>query len=317
MSNYLWDKTGIPDPEVERLEKLLVPFRYERRGPHLIPLRPRFRPAQLWPVLGAAAAILLVASAWWAVRSEAWSVSVVRREGLSRNVHLHAGETLETAAGETAHMSLERVGRLDVDPETTLRVISSRPDQQHLELMRGTIHAHIGAAPRVFVVNTPSATATDLGCAYTLHVEQSGDGMVQVNSGLVEFDWHGRRALVPTGAMAITKAGTGPGTPFFDDALPSFRRSLATFDFVSDTGSRAQALETVLATARPRDAVTLLNLIPTVAPSERAAVVARLAELLPPSPAVDLDDLRAGRFQSLQAWWNELGLRHHPAVQLF
>jgi len=316
MSDYLWDKSGAPDPEVERLERLLEPFRY-RSG--VRPIRPRPPRASMWVALGAAAAVLAAIGLWRAVPlgSEAWSVSVVRAEGQSRTMSLRSGQTLETAIGETAHMSLARVGNLDVDPSTLLRVVSSRSNQQRFALMRGTIHAHIGAAPRVFIVTTPSATATDLGCAYTLHVEPSGDGILRVTSGLIEFDWDGRRALVPAGALALTRVGTGPGTPFFDDASPAFRRALASFDFEPNTSSREAALRTVLDSARPRDAVTLLNLVRTVDASRRVAVLERLAQLSPPPAMVDKSAVVSGHFESLQAWWNALGLGHHPEVQLF
>jgi len=309
MSDYLWDKSGTPDPEVERLETLLEQFRYRPgsvRGP-----RPRFP----WRVLAAAAALIVAVTVWqvFRMRSQAWTVSLVESGGGARSVRLGAGQTLVTAMGETAHMSMPRVGRLDVDPETTLRVVRSRSNEQRFELLRGTIHAHIGAPPRVFVVNTPSATATDLGCTYTLHVDPSGDGMLRVTSGLIEFDWNARRALVPTGAVAMTRAGAGPGTPFFEDAAPEFRRALATWDITGDD----TLLRTVLASARPRDAVTLLNLVQTVRAAERGLVLARLAQLAPPPAGVDTNAILAGHFESLQPWWNQLGLRHHPAVRLF
>jgi len=316
MSDYLWDKSGTPDPEVERLERLLEPFRYRSGVKPIGPRRPR---ASMWVALGAAAAVLAAVGLWRMVRpvSEAWSVSVVRAEGPSRTMSLRSGQTLETASGETAHMSLAHVGNLDVEPSTLLRVVTSRSNQQRFALVRGTIHAHIGAAPRVFIVSTPSATATDLGCAYTLHVEPSGDGILRVTSGLIEFDWDGRRALVPSGALALTRVGTGPGTPFFGDASAAFRDALASFDFEPGTRSREAALRVVLNSARRRDAVTLLNLVRTVDASRRAAVLERLAQLSPPPATVDMSAVVSGRFESLQPWWNALGLGHHPEVQLF
>ena len=316
MSDYLWDKSGPPDPEVERLETLLAQFRY-RPGVRVLPKR-RARPA-LWIALGSAAALLTALGLWQAVRvrSDAWSVSVVEDAGHARTMRLRAGQTLETGVGETAHLSMARVGNLDVGPQTLLRVVSAKSNQQRFDLLRGTIHAHIGAPPRVFVVTTPSATATDLGCSYTLHVEPSGDGVLRVTSGLIEFDWKGRSAFVPTGAVALTRAGTGPGTPFFEDASPAFRQALAAFDFEAGTESRETALRTVLESSRARDAVTLLNLVRSVDSQQRAAVVQRLAQLSTPPAGVDLKAVMAGNFESLQAWWNALGLGHHPAVRLF
>ena len=42
-----------------------------------------------------------------------------------------------------------------------------------MALDQGTIHARIWAPPKFFYVNTQAAVAVDLGCAYTLHVDDA------------------------------------------------------------------------------------------------------------------------------------------------
>ncbi|HEX6623729.1 MAG TPA: hypothetical protein VF064_08455, partial [Pyrinomonadaceae bacterium] len=69
MSDYLWDKTGEPDAEVERLEKLLGPLGHQPRALELPPAaRVEQAPRRLWsrPALAAAAALalMLLAGAW-------------------------------------------------------------------------------------------------------------------------------------------------------------------------------------------------------------------------------------------------------------
>ena len=44
---YLFDRSGEPDPEIERLERLLRPFRYERRG---APAMTRVHPSDASPL---------------------------------------------------------------------------------------------------------------------------------------------------------------------------------------------------------------------------------------------------------------------------
>ena len=69
MSDYLWDKTGEPDAEVERLEKLLGGLGHQPRALEL-PREARVEqaPRRLWsrPALAAAAALalMLLAGAW-------------------------------------------------------------------------------------------------------------------------------------------------------------------------------------------------------------------------------------------------------------
>lgn len=68
--DYLWDKSGTPDPEIEQLEQLLGNLRY-RRPAHKLPLpkqvpvvnqRRRFAPAL---AIAAAVAFMLVAAGVW------------------------------------------------------------------------------------------------------------------------------------------------------------------------------------------------------------------------------------------------------------
>ena len=70
--DYLWDQTGEPDPEIQRLEQSLGRFRYQPR-----PLKEGFdrqllvRRTNWWPRLAAAAAILLMALAgMWVVKNQ-------------------------------------------------------------------------------------------------------------------------------------------------------------------------------------------------------------------------------------------------------
>src|SRR5262249_53544350 len=58
--DYLWDRSGPPDPDVERLEQALAPLRYRHR-PELV--RPAHSRARIW--MAAAAALLLCALATW------------------------------------------------------------------------------------------------------------------------------------------------------------------------------------------------------------------------------------------------------------
>jgi hypothetical protein len=199
-----------------------------------------------------------------------------------------------------------------VEPNTQLRLVESGRNQQRISLLHGTIHAHVSSPPRVFIVDTPSAIATDLGCAYTLHVDPSGDGVLRVTHGWIEFNWKGRDSLVPTGAMAITRAGLGPGTPFFEDSTESFRQALLAYDFPPDARDRSRALASVLNAASAHDAVSLLNLVRNSPPADRPAVYDTLAKLIPPPAGANRDAAITGDPHALDPWWPAVGIGRVP-----
>jgi hypothetical protein len=71
--DYLWDKTGEPDPEIQELEEILGTLRYQPK-PLEIPqdIVPRRRQRSYFPVLAIAASILLAllaAGVWLRVRT--------------------------------------------------------------------------------------------------------------------------------------------------------------------------------------------------------------------------------------------------------
>ncbi len=309
--DYLWDRSGEPDPEVERLERLLgrlrsVPPALHLPAPKVAPIPRRgWRPNL--PLPAAAAAAVLVAAAGWVISRPlrpAWEV--VWQEGSAQsNRRLAAGEWLETPASARARLQVGAIGEVDVEPNTLLRLVSTHWTNHRLAMRRGEIHARIWAPPRLFFVETPSALATDLGCAYTLRVDDSGASLLHVSHGWVSFELAGRESLVPEGASCVTRPGLGPGTPCYDDASQRLREALGRFDFAAG-GSEALAI--VLAEARRRDALTLWHLLARTSGNDRGRVYDRLAALVEVPQGVTREAVLAGDKRVLQLWWDELGL---------
>jgi hypothetical protein len=348
---YLWDRSGPPDPEVARLEQLLGTLRSAEPSPAPAAtsgadVRPFARPARAaaavpqtsavrtraawfyWPMAAAAVITLLaVGSTWrWSratagdagaqAAAPAWSVA--RLAGAPRVGSRHIGEAsrlavgqwLETGAQGRAEIDVADIGRVHVDPGTRVRLVTTRAGEHRLQLAQGTLHALIWAPPGQFFVDTPSSTAVDLGCAYTLQVDHTGAGLVRVTTGWVGFEFRGREAFIPAGAVCATRPGVGPGTPYYEDMAAVTRDALATLDFGHATpDARAAALTRVLTDAREHDAVTLWHLLSRVESSaERDRVFDRLASLVPPPEGVTRDSIRAGNREMLDRWWDRLGL---------
>jgi hypothetical protein len=171
----------------------------------------------------------------------------------------------------------------------------------------GSLDADISAAPGVFAVSTPSARAIDLGCRYTLEVDNAGAGMLHVTLGWVGLEREGRESLVPAGAMCAMQAATGPGTPYFEGATPAFVEALSAVDRGTspDTGG---ALGVLLNESRPLDAITLWHLLSRLDRPSAGRVFDRLAQLVPPPGGVTREAALGADPVVLAAWWDAIGL---------
>jgi hypothetical protein len=326
--DYLWDGSGAPDPEIQRLESLVGKFRYDRPAPVFPDVVPRQRwnpfPWRIrpFPALAVSTAVIAIVvgsflfngrepapttAAGWDVSRLAGSPRI-GRNAVTAAGHLAVGQALETDQQSRASLRAEDTGQIEMEPNTRLRLLNMGAGRRNIALDRGTIHTYIWAAPGQFVVETPSAVTVDLGCAYTLHVDDSGAGLVRTSMGWVGFKLNGHESFIPAGAACSTRPKVGPGTPYFEDASPAFQAALARFDFEDSTPQqRADDLAIVLSTSRKHDALTLWHLLSRVEPEQRAVVFDHLRSLAPPPPGVTREGILRLDQPMLDRWWNELG----------
>ncbi|MGO9088604.1 MAG: FecR domain-containing protein [Candidatus Sulfotelmatobacter sp.] len=330
--DYLWDGSGEPDPEIQRLETLLAEFRHDRTAPVFPEIAPdrrwTFFPwrMRLFPALvTATAAVLVIGAVTVLMRGKkitpasvaGWDVSrVAGTPRIGRNIigvnegpsRLGVGQILETDDHSRANLQAEDTGKIEMEPSTRLRLVAMAAGLKQLALDHGTIHAYIWAPAGQFVVNTPSAVTVDLGCAYTLQVDDSGAGLVRTSLGWVGFKLNGHESFIPAGAACATKPKVGPGTPYFEDASAELRAALARFDFEDSTPQQcAGDLAIVLAESRKHDALTLWHLLARVDEGQRALVYDRLRELAPPPAGVTREGVLLLDQPMLDLWWNALG----------
>ena len=223
---------------------------------------------------------------------------------INDNGKLAVGQWLETDDTSRARIDIGNVGQVEIDPNTRVRLVATQPTEHRLELARGRMSARISAPPKLFFVNTPSAVAEDLGCAYTLEVDDAGNSLLRVTLGWVALQLNDRESLVPAGAACATRPGIGPGTPYFENASELFRTALAKLDFEpNDTQwSKIPALDVVLHQARARDTMTLWYLLSRVNGNDRERVYARMAELVPPPDGVTREGVLQLDQEMLKRW---------------
>ncbi|HZQ52898.1 MAG TPA: hypothetical protein VFB14_11915 [Bryobacteraceae bacterium] len=297
--DYLWDRTGKPDAELVHLERVLGTLSWSNRQRKLQNRRIALR------IAAAAIFLIVVGSAIFVYRVKTpspapWQLAISGE----KPEPMHAGQVVETTGEMRGSIESQFVGKVDIEPDSRLRLLAASGDKQRLALDRGTIHALIWAPPAKFVVDTPSAKAVDLGCKYTLQVGKNGAGLLTVELGWVAFQWHRIESFIPAEAACRTRPGYGPGTPYFLDASPTFKNAITEFD----AHGTERALRDVLAAARPRDGLTLWHLLQRTHEEERGEVFDQLAQLMPMPQGVTRDAILRGDKASMDAVWNALGL---------
>ncbi len=266
------------------------------------------------PLIAVAASLIIAIGLgiFWVYRQESrayWEVArltgapMIGSARVNENSRLAVGEWLVTDHESRAKINVSTIGNVEIDPNTRVRLIETRATEHRLELARGRLSAKIWAPPRLFFVDTPSAVAADLGCAYTLEVDDAGGSLLRVTSGWVALQLRNIESVVPAGAACATRPGIGPGTPYFEDATETFRSALAKLDFEFQKSSEWQpTIETLLKESRPRDTLSLWHLLYRVDGPGRVQVYERMAELIPPPAGVTREGVLQLDDKMLHLW---------------
>ena len=307
-----------PDSLWQELEAALG--RETETAARVVSMRPSSRPRMGMAIAAAALIVLGISFVWLYNRptgvgptKASWQVTRldgaprIGSESISSRGRLSIGEWLETDGSSRAQIAVGTIGNVDIDANTRVRLLETEPTEHRLELARGKMSARIWAPPRLFFVDTPSAVAADLGCAYTLEVDDKGDGKLQVTSGWVALQTKERESIVPQGASCETELGTGPGTPYFDDATKEFKDALKKIDFDKDPATKASALSAMLDHSRPRDTLTLWHLLPRVNGDDRVRVYEKMESFAPPPAGVTREGVLKLDEQMLNQWSDALG----------
>jgi ferric-dicitrate binding protein FerR (iron transport regulator) len=338
--DYLWDRSGDPDPEVARLEALLSPLAHDAplRAPSRAAVKP---PRRRWPIVALAAAAAIAAVIVLVVvvprgrggagtgpgtgtvghgtgESTGSDVDPIAgtacsgrpgfafvvddggalgcSSGSASRGTLAVGDWIETGEN-SATVSVADIGTVALQPQSRLALRGTGPDEHRLALERGALHARVSARPRLFVIETPSATAIDLGCEYELRVGPDGNGVLEVITGQVELAGRAGTTVVVPAAMTAAFSAAGVGLPLRDKASPELRAAVAAFDPADPA-----TVDAILSAAGDGDQITLINLLALAGPYQRDAIADAVQELSPAPEDVLRDAVIAGDREAIDRW---------------
>jgi len=299
--------------------------------PKIIPILPRiqntssrtfYRSWTHYSFRVAAALFIAIGGFWFASRPSPRAWEVARLEGtptigdqhMTQSGQLAVGDWLETDAFSRVQLTIADIGHAEIGPNSRLRLVATRETEHRLEMTQGRLTAWVSAPPRIFIVETPSGTAVDLGCSYDLFVNESGNGTIHVTSGEVSLEFDGKESFVPTGAMCETRRGFGPGTPYSDLSSEVVRKTLRQFDF--EKGG-TKSVELILQNAANIDAISLWHLLQRVDEPIRETVYDHFAALVPPPKQVTKEGILRLDKNMLEDWLNEFAVRSFSLKRLF
>jgi hypothetical protein len=307
MTDPLFDG-GDGDAELTALAQKLGTFA------HTAPLRePAERPTRaprrtwIWPIAGVAAVIALVVlllqgkdapdpgcagGTGFGFSLTAGSATCGGIAAASTGT-LPMGAWLETQRDGAATVKVADIGELTMFGDSKLRLVTTGSAQHHMELARGHIAARVTAPPRLFVVDTPAATAVDLGCAYDLTVDAAGKTHLRVTAGAVSLEDKRAIAYVPA-TFEIDVVPGHLGTPVSIAATPEVQKAVQRFD-----AGEPSALADLVRIAGSAERVTLWNII---GHTHDPSAIAKLEQLAPlPDPALR-EQILAGDADAMDIW---------------
>lgn len=313
----LWNPDAPADGDLERIRRLLGPYGVGARGATVPAFAPPRRRRRAWRwALAAGVAVLLLGGgyryrlawtpggSWTAVRSEGAAIAGETR--------LSPGQRLDTARSESATISVARIGRIRLSPDSGLRLVETAAGMHRVVLEHGHMRARIWAPPGFFAVRADDAEVVDLGCDFDLWKGLDGSGRVFVRSGWVSYRIGRDEILVPEG-HALRFARGRAWTPLRTDAPAGFARAVRDLETaIASAGAVSPAIDgaakRVAEAARDRDAFTLLSLLTRWPFLARTGLYPRLGAALDAGRGSDRhrQAWAAGDQDAMDAWWKKL-----------
>lgn len=232
--------------------------------------------------------------------------TAINGEYIENRDRLIPGEELVTESGSTAEVEIADIGTALVLPGSRLRIMSTSQEQHRLQLSLGSIRASVWSPPRVFVVETPTAVAVDLGCSYDLAVDSTGATRLLVTGGEVSLESASRWSIVMAGYICETRPGYGPGTPYLMDSDPAIVSLLHGFDFGEADPSFASRLSRL---ATRDEATTLVHLLMRTRGETFDTLFTVLSRFYAPPEGVTREGLLARDKQMFETWLNSFAYR--------
>jgi hypothetical protein len=238
--------------------------------------------------------------------------SFIGNSSMSSNDSIKEGQWIQTNNNSRAELIVANIGKVIIEPNSKIVFVKGADGNNRIMIEYGTINTTMNPNTRSFFVEMPSAVATDNGGSYTMTVDSTGDGLVYVRTGKVEIASPNRDAIIPAGSLVLTKRNIGVGTPFNENSTAKFKNALFNYDFGNCNDA---CVKTLLNSAKMSDAVTLVNLIPTVNKEYSDQVYTKLANFVPPPTPIHADSIPFINEEEINKWIDKIQVEVQENVE--
>lgn len=312
----LWDpRHERDDPGLMALRRALAPLSVASRGlaPWPLPRRARMRRRAALVAVAVAASVLVVVGAHqYRLRwpsGLAWPV--LASAGVGGDTRLAPGQRVTTGSREASTIEVARIGRIELSPDSSMRLVETRSRHHRAELEYGHLRARIWAPPGDFGLVDGAVEIVDLGCDFEVWKMHDGSGRLFVRSGWIAWRSGAHERLVPEG-FGLRFEADRASTPLRAEASPALVDAVGAIDRVLAAGAQRQAdldasARAVSDAAGDADAITLLSLLTERPSLANGPIYARLAQAW--DVTLDASHRRAwaaGDRTALDAWWARL-----------
>lgn len=312
----LWDpRHECDDPGLMALRKALAPLSVASRGlaSWPSPRRARIRRRAALVAVAMAASVLMVVGAHlyrlhWP-SGLAWPV--LPMAGAEDDTRLAPGQRITTDSHDASTIEVARIGRIELSPDSSMRLVETRSRHHRAELEYGHLRARIWAPPGDFGLVDGVFEIVDLGCDFEVWKALDGSGRLFVRSGWIAWRAGAHERLVPEG-FGLRFEADRSSTPLRADAPPALVDAVGAIDRVLAMDGQRQAdldvpARAVSDAAGDADAITLLSLLTEHPSLANGPIYARLAQAW----GVNLDPSHrsawaAGDRTAIDAWWARL-----------
>ena len=312
----LWDpRHERDDPELMAMRIALAPLSVASRGlapwPLPRPIRVRRRAALVAVAMAACVLAVVVAHQYRLQWQSGLAWPVRPMAGAAGDARLAPGQRITTGHNDPTTIDVARIGRIDLSPDSSMRLIATRSRHHRAELEYGHLRARIWAPPGDFGLVDGNVEIVDLGCDFDVWKAVDGSGRLFVRSGWIAWRSGARERLVPEG-FGLRFDAVRSSTPLRADAAATLVDAVDAIDRVlaahgqrhADLDASARAVADAAADA---DAITLLSLLTEHPSLASGPIYARLARAW----AIALDPSHrsawaAGDRAAVDAWWDRL-----------